>query len=178
MPWALQDGWEHLQKQVDNIVIYAIFSGQPMPDSNIVDTAMTLVLTTGLFGMQYEQWHERPDGDKTWAPSKDFWKQKINLKAITNIGAHTFGFGGNATAEKGADVDQEFNNSIANFADAHNHTQSTINGLASTNISLSNAIPQLQQQMQMMQMAMNQMAMMGAQQGASGNAQWMGGNSN
>ena len=178
VPWALQDGWEHLQKQVDDVIIYAIFTGQPMTDGSIVDAAMTLVLGTGLFGTQYEQWHDRPDADKTWAHFKDFWKQKVNLKAITNVGANTFGFGGNATAEQAADVDQEFNNSVANFADAHNHTQSTINGLANTNMNLSQAIPQLQQQMQMMQFAMNQMAMMGAQQGNNGNAQWTGGNSN
>ena len=49
--WALQESWESLQKQIDDSTIYAIFSGHPIPDSNFVDAAITLIIQTGLFGM-------------------------------------------------------------------------------------------------------------------------------
>ena len=176
--WALQDGWERLQKQIDDGTIYAIFTGHQIPDSEVVDMAITLIVQTGLFGTQYEQWHEHANGQKTWAHFKDFWKAKIELKTNTNLNFQAFGFGGNAAEQPGTDVEHEFNNSIANFADAHNQTQSTISNLTNTNMQLSNAVAQLQQQMNMMPATMNQMAMYGAQNGNNNNMQWASNSTN
>ena len=77
--WALQDGWERLQKQINDGTIYAIFTGHQIPDNEVVDVAITLIIQTGLFSTQYKQWHERADGQKTWTHFKDFWKAKIEL---------------------------------------------------------------------------------------------------
>ena len=134
--------------------------------------AITLIVQTGLFSTQYEQWHERADGQKTWAYFKEFWKAKIELKANTNLNAQAFGFGGNAAEQQDTNVEHEFNNSIANFADAHNQTQSTISNLTNTNMQLSNAVAQLQQQMNMMPATMNQMAMYGAQNSNANKTPW------
>ena len=77
IPWALQDGWERPQKQIDDSTIYAIFSGHPIPDSDIVDAAITLIIQTGLFSTQYEQWHERADDKKHGLTSKSFGRRQI-----------------------------------------------------------------------------------------------------
>ena len=54
-PWALQDRWERLQKQINDGTIYAIFTGHQIPDNEVADMAITLIIQTGLFGTQYEQ---------------------------------------------------------------------------------------------------------------------------
>ena len=63
-PWTLQEGWERLQKQIDDGHIYSLFVTHPIQDSDLVDCAITVIGQTGLFTTQYEQWHERADGDK------------------------------------------------------------------------------------------------------------------
>ena len=64
-PWTLQEGWESLQQQIDDGLVYSIFANATIPDSEIVDIAITVINQTGLFGNQYEQWHERADTAKT-----------------------------------------------------------------------------------------------------------------
>ena len=143
-PWTLQDGWERLQKQMDDGHIYSIFANATIPDTELVDIAITVINQTGLFTNQYEQWHKRASNAKTWADFKTFWKAKIKLKADTSLNASSFGFGGNtAQTPAGNDVDFKFNNSVANFVTAHNQTQGTIAGLAQTNANLNS---QMQQQ--------------------------------
>ena len=160
--WTLQDGWERLQKQLNEGSIFGLFADQPIPEAEIVDIGITVIGQTGLFAAQYEQWHERPADQKTWRHFSQFWKDKIQLKRDTNLNASQFGFWGNAN-EAGDNVDAEFSNSVANFAQAHQQTQSTINNLTNTN-------SQLQQQIQQMQWQMGQMANNANQQ------QWNGGN--
>ena len=162
--WTLQDGWERLQKQLDEGSIFGLFADQPIPEAELVDIGITVIGQTGLFATQYEQWHERPTDQKTWRHFCQFWKDKIQLKRDTNLNAGQFGFGMNAN-EAGGDVDAEFTNSVANFAQAHQKTQTTISNLTNTNA-------QLQQQIQQMQWQMNQNANNANQQ------HWNGGNGN
>ena len=153
--WTLQDGWERLQKQLDEGSIFGLFADQPIPEAELVDIGITVIGQTGLFAAQYEQWHERPADQKTWRHFCQFWKDKIQLKRDTNLNAGQFGFGGNAN-EEGGDVDMEFNNSVANFAQAHQQTQSTISNLTNTNAQLQQTIQQMQWQMGQMANSANQ----------------------
>ena len=141
--------------RMDEGRLFALFAGYPIPEHEMVDIAISVIGQTGLFASQYEQWHERPAADKTWTLFCTFWKDKIKLKRDTNINASQFGFGGNAEADEA--VDAEYENSVANFANAHNATQTTIQNLTSANA-------QLQQQMQMMSMQLANMANSSQQQ--------------
>ena len=56
--WSLQDGYEKLQLHIEDEDIYAMFTGQPISDSEVVDIAISVIGQTGMFGDQYDQWHE------------------------------------------------------------------------------------------------------------------------
>ena len=73
-----------------------MFAGQPISDSEVVDITISVNCQTGIFGDQYEQWHERADDSKTWNDFKTFWKEKIKLKKNTTMNAGQLGFSGNA----------------------------------------------------------------------------------
>ena len=62
-----------------------MFSGQPISDLEVVDIAISGIFQTGIFGDQYEQWHELADDSKTWNDFKTFWKAKIKLKKNTTM---------------------------------------------------------------------------------------------
>ena len=53
--WSLQDGYEKLQLQIEDGNIYAMFAGQPISDSEVVDIAISVIGQTERFGDQYEQ---------------------------------------------------------------------------------------------------------------------------
>ena len=93
--WSLQDGYEKLQLHIEDGNIYAMFAAKPISDSKVVDIAISVIGQTGMFGDQYEQWHEWADYSKTCNDFKTFWKAKIKLKKNT-MNAGQFGFGGNA----------------------------------------------------------------------------------
>ena len=41
--WSLQDGYEKLQLQIEDGNIYAMFSGQPISDLEVVDIAISVI---------------------------------------------------------------------------------------------------------------------------------------
>ena len=66
--------------QIEDGNIYAIFAGQPISNSEVVDISISIISQTGMFGNQYEQWHEQADDSKSWNDLKTFRKAKIKLK--------------------------------------------------------------------------------------------------
>ena len=50
--WTLQDGWERLQKQLDEGSIFGLFADQPIPEAELVDIGITVIGQTGLFAAQ------------------------------------------------------------------------------------------------------------------------------
>ena len=62
--WQLHDGWLQLQQQIEEGQVFAAVIGQPIPDTDAVDMAITVLMKTGLFPAAYEEWHARPDGTK------------------------------------------------------------------------------------------------------------------
>ena len=57
-----------------------MFAGHPIRNSEVVDIDISVIGQTGMFGDQYEQWHEQVDDAKFWNDFKNFWKAKIKLK--------------------------------------------------------------------------------------------------
>ena len=56
--WSLQYGYEKLQLQIEDSNIYAMFSDQPISDSEVVNISISVIAHTGIFGYQYEKWHK------------------------------------------------------------------------------------------------------------------------
>ena len=154
--WSLQDGFEKMQLRIEDGNIYAMFAGQPISNSEVVNIDISVIGQTGMFGDKYEQWHEWADDSKTWNDFKTFWKAKIKLKIKTTINAGQFGFGGNAQQVDQEVTNSQFEASMKNFIDSHKSTLSIVSNLTDTNSCLTSSIPQLHQQMQMMQLIMQQ----------------------
>ena len=51
--WSLQDGYEKLQLQIEDGNIYAMFSDQPISDSEVVNIAISVIIQTWMFRDQY-----------------------------------------------------------------------------------------------------------------------------
>ena len=90
--WSLQDVYEKLQLHIEDGNIYAMFAGQTISELEVVDITISVIVQTGMFGDQYEQWNEQADDSKTWNDFKTFWKAKIKLKKNTTMNADQFGF--------------------------------------------------------------------------------------
>ena len=76
-PWSLQDDWIALKNQMEEGVIYGQLSGVPVPDYQVVNIAIRLILDTGLFEVEYGQWIARPENRKKWSHMKEFWPSKM-----------------------------------------------------------------------------------------------------
>ena len=88
--WTLQDGWENLRRQIEEGQLFAQFAQSPMTDQDIVDTALIVIMKTGLFEPQYEQW--KAEAQQTWLHFKTFWSAKCALKKGTALRAGQFGY--------------------------------------------------------------------------------------
>jgi hypothetical protein len=146
--WNLQDGWHKLERQIEEGIMYAVFTGYAMHDYDIVDIAVRVIMRTGLFAQEYKEWHGRALPDKSWRHFKQFWKTQIDLIKRTTKNAGSFGMGMNAMGDGAyGDIDAEYDNSVVNFANAHSKTQESINNLTQTNAQMQNVLPSIQQQL-------------------------------
>jgi len=141
-PWSMHDGWEILEDQIEEAWIYSMYCQNEIADKAAVNIAMKLILDTGIFAHEYEQWTARDEAEKTWAGMKAFWPAKIDLKKTTSTTMAKQGFGMSA-----AEAD-DFAAAAANFSEAHNAAQSSFNHLTTSNATMSNVLPAIQQQMQ------------------------------
>ncbi len=159
--WNLQDGWHKLERQIEEGIMFTVFTGYAMPDYDIVDVGVRVIMRTGLFTQEYKQWHARVQTDKTWRHFKQVWKTQIDLVKRTTKNAGSFGMGMNALQTSTiSDLDTEYDNSVVTFANAHNKTQESINSLTQTNAQMQAALPSIQQQLEQV----NQMQAMLCQQ--------------
>ena len=98
--WTINDDFPVIVKRLDDAVLFAAFAESPIPDHEVVDAGMKLLMKTGLFEREYEEWHARADGDKTWVDFKQFWPAKVQSKRRTQRTARQFGFGGMSVQEQ------------------------------------------------------------------------------
>ena len=129
-PWSLQDNWIAFKNQMEEGVIYGQYSGAPVPDYQVVDIAIRLILDTGLFEVEYGQWIARPENRKKWSHMKEFWPSKMEIKRTTMSTATKQGIGMLATAN---DVDAAYAVATTNFSEAHQVTQTAVSNLMTSN---------------------------------------------
>ena len=126
-PWTFQDGWLILQKRIDGRIVYALFVQHAISDKDVVDMTMHVILKTGLFALEYGEWHTKPENLRTWGNLKIFMKDKCKLKKNTSNAAGQFGVGMSATTDGDYDkkMDEAYAQSMANFSAGHVNTTST-----------------------------------------------------
>jgi hypothetical protein len=121
----------------------------------------TLVLNTGQFARQYEQWHSIPAADRTWNNMETWAMEMYNLWLETSQPAANHGFGGNAEGapENAAGAEAAYVDSLSAFSKVNVHNASTFQNLSAANNNLTNNIgaqlQAMQAQLQGLAMAVN-----------------------
>ena len=82
MEWHIDDDFPKLARTIDDAILYAQFANAPITDQDATDAGMRMIMSTGVFERQYEEWHARPDDQKDWAHFKAWWPEKVRLKQI------------------------------------------------------------------------------------------------
>ena len=62
--WTPTDGLEKLVTEINIGVMYAQYVDHPIPDQEMVDTFIMVIMKCGLFNTSYEKWHASPDKKK------------------------------------------------------------------------------------------------------------------
>ena len=58
-PWNIADRWEVLKDRFDNGIAYTVFTDATINTANALDMLISILLKTGVFQAQYEEWHAR-----------------------------------------------------------------------------------------------------------------------
>ena len=142
--WTPTDGFEKLVTQINIGVMYSQYVTHTIPDQDMVDAIIVVIMKCGLFNTSYEKWHASPDKNKTWTKATVFWNKEVNLKRTCAVTTGHYGLGGNATDTSTTEEDAAYEQSIYDFSSELDKSQTTISGLTATNT-------QLQQQLQQAQ---------------------------
>ena len=121
--------------------MYAQYVDHPIPEQEMVDTFIMIIMKCGLFNASYKNWHERPNRNKTWTKATVFWNEEVNLKRTWAVRAGHYGFVGTATDTATTEADAVYEQLVHDFSSAFDKSQTTISWLTTTNT-------QLQQQLQ------------------------------
>ena len=106
--------------------MYAQYVDHPRPDQEMLDTFIMATMKCGLFNTSYENWHARPDKNKTWTEATVFWDEEINLKRTCAVTAGQYVFGGNATDTATTESDTAYEQSVHDFSLDFDKSQTTI----------------------------------------------------
>ena len=76
--------------------MYSQYVDYPIPDQEMVDKFIMVIMKCGLFNTSYEKGMRIPT-KKTWTEATVFWNKEVNLKRTCTVTAGKYGFGGNVT---------------------------------------------------------------------------------
>jgi hypothetical protein len=85
-----------LIKQIKDGAVYAYMVKHGKTDKDLVTIREELILRSGHFASQYQEWKQRPETEREWADFQTFWAEEYDLWYETSKSASQFGFGGNA----------------------------------------------------------------------------------
>ena len=156
-PWDINQGFALLKNRIDDGMAYASFAKQAIEPSDALNMFITVLVATGLFQTQYEEWHALPEDEKNLTNAFIWWDKKVRIKARFTKTAATMGrgphYGMNAQGqleEHQPGADAQYEGLVEEFARGQAEAQGPMNNLA-------NGIPQVLEQMQHQSMAMQQM---------------------
>ncbi len=64
MEWQLEDNFSKLARTINGTILYVQFANAPIPEKDAVDSKMKMLMSTGVFERQYQEWHARQDNQK------------------------------------------------------------------------------------------------------------------
>lgn len=164
--WNPSEGFQVLTDRIHMGMQYALFAFHPIADIDVVDIAERVVARTSLYNEEMKAWNKRDgqsiDEGKTWNDFKTYWAAAIaNADVTSSTSAASHGFGMSSVS----DIDeQSYNQSVANFSNAHQATQTVIKQLTDQNAALQNQMMINQQQMQQQMNSIQQMVFATANQ--------------
>ena len=62
--WDPTDRFEILRKRFDDALIYTAFAESSISVSNALNLLLNVILKTGIFQVQYKEWHNLPVGER------------------------------------------------------------------------------------------------------------------
>ena len=116
--------------------MYAQYVNHPIPDQQMVDTFIVVIMKCGLFNTSYEKWHTRPDKNKTLIEATVFWNGEVNLNRTSSVTAGQSGFGGKAIDTTTTEAYAAHEQSVHDFYSAFDKSKTTISGLTANNTQL------------------------------------------
>ena len=92
------DDMADLLQQICEGSIFAYYVNYQKQDHELVQICKRLILETGLFDTQFQNWKRRDEAQRTWADFEAFWQAEYDLWAKTSQTATQHGYGGNVEA--------------------------------------------------------------------------------
>ena len=153
--YSPQDAPEVLCRRIEDCQEVQILGEDPCTAQQLLNNAVRLLLQTGLYTRDFEDWDRKIASDKIWTNLKMFiqeaYTRRLNATSITT-GAH--GYVQNAYAALAAeseDEDDDVHTVITQMAALTTQSQLTASTAAETNASVTAAMNQLAANQQVMQ---------------------------
>ena len=145
--YSPQDAPEVLCRRIEDCQEVQILGEDPCTAQQLLNNAVRLLLQTGLYTRDFEDWDRKIASDKIWTNLKMFiqeaYTRRLNATSITT-GAH--GYVQNAyaaLAEESEDKDDDVHTVITQMAALTTQSQLTASTAAETNASVTAAMNQL-----------------------------------
>ena len=75
--------FELLKTRFNNGIAFAAFANQPISPEDALNMLLTVVVKTGVFLIQYEEWHSLPETEKTMANAFIWWATKTSMTSLS-----------------------------------------------------------------------------------------------
>ena len=147
-PWDPTQDIASLIEQIKDGAVFAYMVNHGKTDKDLVTIGEELILRSGHFASQYQEWKRRPEAEREWADFQTFWTEEYDLWYETSKPASQFGFGGNAMepqADEKAAAEQAYFDSLQLFGDTNKHNAQAFENMSEQNKELvSNMAAQIQ----------------------------------
>jgi hypothetical protein len=137
----MQEAWDPVTTDVATVIkrirdgsIQAYYANQAFQEHQLVVHMLeTLVLNTGQFACQYEQWRSRPAAERTWNNMEIWATEMYDLWLETSQPAANHGYGGNAEGvPEDAAAEAAYADSLSAFSEVNVHNASTFQNHSAT----------------------------------------------
>jgi len=129
-PWNPQTDFQVLKGWFMDAIAVASFTNAPITANNILNMLLAGILATGVFQLEYMEWHALPTNERTILNAWDWWAKKALLRLKFQKVAGHMGRGMEYGMSAGNGTNKELDGAIEDFAQGHAATQSTIQNLS------------------------------------------------
>jgi len=151
--WNPIDGFEALSFQLTKGIHRRVMCGHPLEMQDIVDIGTLVIRKTNKYTQEMKEWSEQVDG-ATLTDFTNYWSKKIKTADNATDAASKYGYG--MMMDESDISNEELNNAIGQFGEAHSAQQQTMAALAATNKQQQDQLQMMQQMLCQMQLAQQQ----------------------